>query len=157
MSRSGKTTLAQQIASKYSRGSTCVLSIDDYAIAEKDIPMIDNMVDWEHPESIDFDRFYLDVVDAAKEYDLVIAEGFLIYLHEPLRKLFNKKICITITREEFERRRKEQYTEPQWYFDHIWDSYYRYQGRYESGCDLVVDGELAVDIEMIIEFIDGEN
>ena len=153
MSRSGKTTLAQQIASKYSRGSTCVLSIDDYAIAEKDIPMIDNMVDWEHPESIDFDRFYLDVVDAAKEYDLVIAEGFLIYLHEPLRRLFEKKICITITREEFERRRKEQYTEPQWYLDHIWNSYQKFQARYEAECDLVVDAGQTVHIELIMKLI----
>lgn len=156
MSRSGKTTLAHQIAELVTGGRVRVLSLDDYAVPEKDIPMIRDMIDWEHPESIDFDRFYLDVYDANKEYDLVLAEGFLIYLHEPLRKLFDKRICISISREEFERRRKEQYTEPQWYLDHIWGSYYLYQGRYEAECDLVLDGSegedmVAIAIGMIIE------
>ncbi|RLD22013.1 MAG: hypothetical protein DRI69_02455 [Bacteroidetes bacterium] len=159
MSRSGKTTMAHQIAAHFEKGSVSVLSLDDYAFPEKEIPMINDMIDWEHPESIDFDRFYLDVYDSSKEYGLVLAEGFLIYLHEPLRKLFDKKICVTISREEFERRRKEQYTEPQWYLDHIWESYHRYQGRYEAECDLVFDASGTVDmvpiaIGMILEYME---
>ena len=150
MSRSGKTTLAQEIASNYPYGTACVLSLDDYAVPEKDIPMINDMIDWEHPESIDFDRFYLDAVDNNKEYDLVLVEGFLVFLHEPLRKAFNMKICLTISKQEFERRRKEQYTEPQWYLDHIWDSYHRYQGRYEEECDLLLDGAGDVDLVPIV-------
>jgi len=154
MSRSGKTTLAHKIAEYYKQYSVCVLSLDDYAIPEKDIPMIHDMIDWEHPESIDFDKFYLDVVDFSKEYDLVLAEGFLIFLHEPLRNAFDKKICATITKEEFARRRKDQYNEPQWYLDHIWDSYYRYQGRYEEECDLVLSGEGAFDLDLVIQCIE---
>jgi uridine kinase len=154
MSRSGKTTLAHQIAAGYTKGTVVVLSLDDYAVPKKDIPMVRDMIDWEHPESIDFDRFYLDVFDAGHQYDLVIAEGFLIYLHEPLRNLFDKKICVIITKEGFERRRREQYVEPQWYLDHIWDSYYRYQGRYEEVCDLVLDGERALDSDSVLRFID---
>jgi len=150
MSRSGKTSLALQIAAHFNHNSACVLSLDDYTFPEKDIPMINDMLDWDHPESIDFDKFYLDVYDNSKEYDLVLAEGFLIYLHTPLRKLFDKKICVTVSREEFESRRKEQYDEPPWYRDHIWDSYYRYQGRYEEECDLVLDGSGAIELLPIV-------
>ena len=153
MSRSGKTTLAHQIATVYTKGTVAVLSLDDYAIPEKDIPKIRDMVDWEHPESIDFDRIYLDVYDANNQFDLVIAEGFLIYLHEPLRNLFDKKLCLTFSKKMFEQRRKEQYTEPQWYLDHIWESYYRYQRRYEEECDLVLDGALPIDLEQILNIV----
>jgi uridine kinase len=153
MSRSGKTTLAHQMAADYTKGSVVVLSLDDYALPEKDIPMIGDMIDWEHPESIDFDKYYLDIFDAGHQFDLVLAEGFLIFLHEPLRKLFDKKVCVTVTREEFERRRKLQYTEPYWYLDHIWDSYYLYQGRYEPECDLVLDGNLPIDLDQVMQFV----
>jgi uridine kinase len=153
MSRSGKTTLAKRIASNYTAGRVTILSLDDYAIPEKDIPMVRDMIDWEHPESIDFDRFYLDVYDAGHEFNLVLAEGFLIYLHPPLRDIFDKKICVTITREEFERRRKQQYKEPQWYLDHIWDSYQLYQGRFESECDLILNGDQSIDPNQVLKFL----
>ena len=107
MSRSGKTWLAHEIGKLYGQTNAVVLSLDDYAVPEKDIPMIRDMVDWEHPESIDFDRLYLDVFDASHVFNLVIVEGFLIFLHEPIRKLLNKKICISIPRDVFEQRRKK--------------------------------------------------
>ena len=50
---------------------------------------------------------------------------------------------------------KKQYSEPQWYREHIWDSYYRYQGRFEEECDLLVDGSGEVDVEMVVGLIEN--
>ncbi|MEL6252490.1 MAG: hypothetical protein AAFR87_10815, partial [Bacteroidota bacterium] len=53
LSRSGKTKLAKRVKGLYKEQKVILLHQDDFVKAEEDIPLIQNHIDWEVPESID--------------------------------------------------------------------------------------------------------
>jgi nicotinamide/nicotinate riboside kinase len=100
VSRSGKTTLADLIQKKFiEKGETAiVLHQDDYVMPENQIPKIRHRIDWECPQSIDFQRFKFEILEAKKHYNHVITEGLLNFWDEDINLLFDKKIFVEISK-----------------------------------------------------------
>lgn len=106
------------------------------------------MVDWEHPSSIDFNKLERDIRESTRDFEIIVAEGFLIYYHQPIRDLFDTKIYLSINKDLFRNRRKSQYGEPEWYIEHIWDSYHEYHGEFKGTCDIKLDENSNIDLEI---------
>lgn len=129
VSRAGKTTLSNYIQSLYPSKSTILIEMDDFVKNESDIPKVRNHIDWEHPVSIDFERLKTALNKALATYDIVITEGILIFYSKEINKLFDKRIFINVPKSIFKKRRlddKRWGTEPEWYFDYVWESYLKY-------------------------------
>lgn len=131
-SRSGKTSLAILIKTILeNNGQTAiVLGQDDYAFAEESvIPKIKHRVDWERPESIDFEWYKKDILTKQKEYQNVIAEGLFNFYDTDINALFEVKFFTQISKNTFLKRKKADTRwgiEPDWYIEHIWKSYLKY-------------------------------
>ncbi len=131
VSRSGKTTLALQMKATYeAKGHTVVvLHQDDYVQPEAQIPLVRDRVDWECPESMDFERLRVAVEEAAQRADYVIVEGILVFYDPAVNALFNERILLEIDRNTFlERRALETRwgVEPLWFREYVWESYLKY-------------------------------
>lgn len=156
-SRAGKTQLANFISDLFPDRKLVILCQDDFVFDEYKLPVIKDEIDWESPASIDFRKFTDAVNKASKEYDIVIAEGLLIFYYSRLCVEFDKNIFVHIEEAVF-RERKLKDTRwgsfPGWYVEHIWDSYKKY-GRVESGRKdfLYLDGTRDFDREIILEFL----
>lgn len=159
ISRSGKSFLAIKLKELLEKdGNTVrVLDQDDYVYPEEDIPLIRDHIDWEVPESIDWNRFKDALTEAAEAFDHVIVEGLMVFLNPSIRAIYNKCIFIKLSREEFMHRKQSDLRwgkEPDWYVEHIWDSYIKYgQIPDEMDIDLTLDGERSFDIETIFHRI----
>ncbi len=124
VSRSGKTTLAHKLASDLSR--TVILHQDEYVHNESLLPRIKNRIDWEKPETINWDRLLKTYHQSSEKYDFVIIEGIFALNNEELVKIADKTILLKLDHEEFlESRKKENRwgNEPSWFIDHVWNSH----------------------------------
>ena len=131
VSRSGKTSLAfliKRLAEK--RGETAtVISQDDFAMAKSKIPKIRHRIDWERPESIDFQRYKNDIVDKQVPYQHVITEGLLNFWDVETDALFDRRLFVIIKKDIFISRRLQEKRwgfEPKWFIEHVWKSYLTY-------------------------------
>jgi nicotinamide/nicotinate riboside kinase len=154
VSRSGKTTLADLIQKKLvEQGETSiVVHQDDYVMPESEIPKIRHRIDWECPQSIDFQRFKSEILEAKKHYKHVITEGLLNFWDEDINLLFDKKIFVEISKQTFlERRNKEKRWgfEPKWFYEHVWQSYLKYGKNGLNEATLVISGEEDFDENLI--------
>lgn len=107
---SGKTTLAREIVRRCPQEITW-LSFDEYWINIIPKLKVDELPDWENPESYDAARFIKDLQALKRgkrtttQSNLLLVEGFLIY-HSPIsRACFDKKIFIDLPEEEIIKRR----------------------------------------------------
>ncbi len=160
ISRAGKTQLANFIKDLFSDLKVVILSQDDFVFEHDKLPVINDEIDWESPASIDFKKFREAISKDTKKYDIVIAEGLLIFYKSDICMEFDKKIFVHINKAVF-RERKLTDTRwgsfPDWYVDHIWNSYMKF-GRVEKGRDdfLYLDGARDFDREKIVEFLSIE-
>ena len=157
-STAGKSTLAAKIGEVYDHKRVKILCQDSYVKPESEIPLIRDHIDWEIPESIDFDKFYRAIVFANMQYDVVIVEGLMIYYNRKTVDLFNKRLFVEIDKETFLKRKSRDLRwgkEPQWYMEHIWNSYLKY-GRVPAILNDVykVDGRHSIDVYSVIRFLE---
>ena len=157
-STAGKSTLAAKIGEVYDHRRVKILCQDSYVKPENEIPRIRDHIDWEVPDSIDFDKFYRAVVFANMQYEVVIVEGLMIYYNRRTVDLFNKRLFVEIDRETFLKRKSRDLRwgkEPQWYMEHIWDSYLKY-GRVSNMLNDVftVDGRHSIDVFSVVKFLE---
>lgn len=155
-SNSGKTQLAQLIASQYQTERVTVLCQDDFVFPENELPLINGHTNWELPDTIDFSLFESRIIEASNHHELVIVEGFLVYSKPLSLSLYDKKIFITIREETFLKRKSEDLRwglEPDWYIRHIWDQYMLYGLPPAGEKVLMINGENARPIDRIIRFI----
>lgn len=157
-STAGKSTLAAKIGEVYDHKRVKILCQDSYVKPENEIPRIRGHIDWEVPESIDFDRFYRAIVFANMQYEVVIVEGLMIYYNRRTVDLFNKRLFVEIDKETFFKRKSRDLRwgkEPQWYMEHIWDSYLKY-GRVPKMLNDVftVDGRHSINVYSVIKFLE---
>lgn len=131
VSRAGKSTLANVIKNsapdKYQ--SIKIIEQDAYTLPEKDLPQINDRIDWEHPSSINWEKLVQDVETSRNQYDLIIIEGILAYANSELNKLYDFAVFLTITKDTFMQRRIADGRwgeEPEWYITHVWHSYLQY-------------------------------
>lgn len=133
VSRSGKSTLAQKLKDSFD-GPVLILAQDEFVRPESEIPKIKNRTDWEHPASIDFERIKAEVKAQKRNYGLIIVEGLLAFYDPFLAAMFDKSVLMKISRQTFMERRKQETRwgeEPDWYLDHVWDSYMKF-GQFEA-------------------------
>lgn len=130
-SRSGKSTLALQLQAEYeAQGlSVAVLHQDNFAFPEAQLPIIRDHLDWDRPESMDFRRLEAAIVQAHTQFDVVIAEGILIFYDPQINCLFNRRIFIEIDKALFLEHRAQETRwgqEPDWYAEYVWESHLRW-------------------------------
>lgn len=155
-SNAGKSNLAALIAEACSPRKVAIFSQDDYVYPEQALPRIRDHIDWEHPDTIDFDRFRSDLESAAHENDLVIAEGLFLFCRPELNKVFDKMIYVGLQKETFHKRKSADLRwgrEPEWYIDHIWSRHKQY-GKPPDGNDLLMlQGEEEWPLDRILAFL----
>ena len=158
VSRAGKTTLSNYIASLYPNKKTLVISMDkDYVHDIDKIPKIKDRVDWEVPASVDYKKLEQKIKDRLKEYDIIITEGILIFYSDDVNQLFDKRIFIDIPKSLFYIRRHSDTRwgeEPKWYIDYVWESYQKYGKLKETFSDtLYLSGDESFSALTIDEYL----
>ena len=124
VSRSGKTSLA--ISLKEKLGDAVIISMDDYPAKIENFKYIKNVIDWEHPSSLDLEKVTDQVREAAAKNKHVIVEGIFLFHHIPLKSLVNKFIYLNLEKEDFFKRKLNDHRWgkiPNWYQEHIWQSH----------------------------------
>ena len=156
-STSGKSWLATKIKSRNPGKKVKLLCQDDFVLASSQLPHIRDHVDWEIPESINFDRYLEAVMRCYIGYDIVIAEGLMVFYDRRLVRLFDMKIFIDIVKETFFIRKVEDLRwgqEPDWYIEHIWESYLKYGTIPNDDLSyLNIKGDGIIDLERVYEFV----
>jgi uridine kinase len=157
VSNAGKSTLAKKIRELYSGKKVRILCQDDFVKPHYELPKIHEHIDWEVPESIDFAFYKSQIISASKTCDIVIAEGLFAFWDKSLSALYDKKIFVNISEKTFRERKKRDLRwgkEPQWYIDHIWNSYLKY-GKIEQGLHnfLYLSGEKEYSGSKILSFL----
>ncbi len=153
-SNSGKSALAETLASyfKLHNKKVVIFCQDDYTFPTPEIPKINGHTDWEIPESIDFDKLIDTVKSELSKNDIVIVEGHLIYSSPVLNKTFDKRIFVNIDKDTFFKRKRLDLRwgkEPEWYINHIWESFLKY-GQPPDNDIIFVDGTKEFDIQRIV-------
>ena len=156
-SNSGKSQLAEQIDNFYTVKRVKVLCQDDFVKRRDFLTKIKEHVDWEIPSTIKFEEYISAVKEASQKYDLVICEGLFAFWFEELNKLYDKKIILKLSEKEFKHRKHSDFRwgkEPDWYIDHIWNSYLKY-GTYKLPEEnaLFLNAEEKIDLMKVINFI----
>ncbi len=154
VSNSGKSNLAKKIKDHYHTQKITILCQDDFTYPVDQLPKINGHIDWETPETINFEEFKRAVLRAKSDADIVIAEGLFAFYDEQITELYDKKLFIEISYETFLARKKLDFRwgkEPDWYIDHIWNSYLKYGRPVHLTPDyIIIDGEKSVDVDQII-------
>lgn len=157
VSRSGKTKLSRKV-NKWLRDQGHTVAIfhqDDFVKAKEDIPLIKDHIDWEVPESMDWDRWNETVQQALAKHDCVIAEGLFAFWERDSRMTFDRKILVDVSKDTFLARKREDLRwgkEPEWFIQYIWNNYLIY-GRPNPFDGLVVSGEKRVDPAVWQEYL----
>jgi len=154
VSRAGKSTLSKRLTNRLHDWKIIILDMDDFVFPKNEMPRINEEADWETPESVDYVRLSDRINEVNAGFDLVIVEWILIFYDETLNSLFDKKLFIEIPYETFlERKRNDRrWNEPEWYIQHIWDSYLKY-GLKNSEDAMKISGNSSFEIPDILEFI----
>jgi nicotinamide/nicotinate riboside kinase len=143
VSTAGKTTTANKIRRLFGDLSVAIVCQDDFVKPVENIPLVRDRVDWEHPDSVNHEKLLSTILAERKSSDIVVAEGLMIFYHKAIASLFDKKIFISIDYETFRRRKgidNRWGYEPDWYIEHIWESYQKYGQLPQSTDFLTIDG-----------------
>jgi uridine kinase len=151
VSRSGKTSLARQLSDAIGPTSS-IIHLDNFFKSKIVRKGIYNF-DWEHPDSIDFRRLFIEIRTKMKSVKILIIEGFLISYDLRIRNIIDFYIHIDIKRNTFFKRRLTDYNEGWIYVDHVWLSYLAFGTNYQELNYIIVDGENKIDIQAIISSI----
>lgn len=156
---SGKSTLAKKIHDSFSE--SVMLRQDDYFLPENDprhtrIPELNHM-NWELITSLDMQKMYSDIMEILQingnvndsKKKLLILDGFLLFKHNTVTDLCNRKYFLTLTKQQCWERRKDRIYEPPdvpEYFDTVvWPEYLKYKDeitKHSKLCETVtfIDG-----------------
>ena len=159
VSRSGKTFLAD-LLQKEIPGSI-VIHQDTYIPIETEIPKIKNHTDWEKPEAIDWDKFRQAIELGILSGKTVLVEGLFAFHKMEINNLYNKAIFINLSHQEFLSRKRMDLRwgkEPEWYINHVWNSYLIYGQMPEYFMNpLIINGEHNLNMAQIIQYLESQN
>jgi len=157
ISNSGKSRLAEKITTHFPDKNIKVLCQDDFAKPTPDIPKINGHTNWEIPESLDFDRFYNEIVEQSEIHDWVIAEGLFVFYEERLLRLYDKMIFLSISKDTFLERKQLDLRwgkEPGWYMEHIWNSHFDFCNQLLiRNQAFQLSGENPVDVQSVYDYL----
>ena len=160
VSRAGKTTLAHAIAERFGHEAK-ILHQDDFIPPEEEIPQIQyqgvTKTDWECPASLDFAAFEQAILAAKAEHSVVLAEGLLVFWDPHIWRHFDYAIMLSVPKSVFWARKKLDMRwgeEPDWYIEHIWQSYLRY-GQVPPHVHplLRLSGRDPIDVNRVMDFL----
>lgn len=143
----GKSTLSYRLRDKYP-DLIEVVHFDDYQKEEMDVPFFEGMRNWDHPDAINFEQLYSDLIQLknSKEIEvmtkssilnstyeekgrikhilkprkIIIVEGYMSLHNKKIRELFDFKIFLDIPiSESIERRDKITYNDESEYNNKI--------------------------------------
>lgn len=160
-SRAGKSTLADALAREItSRGLSCrVIHQDVFVHKRPQLPLIGDHIDWEHPDSIHWKRLRSALKRAQPEADVVLHEGLLAYANPVINKFYDRTLFLHISEPTFRARKAADLRwgqEPEWYVDHIWDSYHHFGKPTESLPGTIhLSGEVMVTPRIIRALVDA--
>ena len=157
-SNSGKSELAEQLNNFYIEHNVKILCQDDFVKRRDFLTTINEHVDWELPSTIFINDYINAVKDASKTYDLVICEGLFAFWFDELNKLYDKKIFLELDEKTFKERKRKDLRwgkEPDWYIEHIRQSYLKYGLAKTSETDILyLDASKEINLNHVISFID---
>ncbi len=160
-SNSGKSVLAKKLAETQPDKKSVILCQDDFTKPKPEIPLFKNHTDWEVPESIDFRKLKEAIIENSGKFDIVIAEGLMIYHSPDINKLFDKKLFVNIDKETFFKRKRNDLRwgkEPEWYINHIWESFLKYGQPPENDNEIIfIDGTKEFNIQEIASKVFGKS
>ena len=158
-SRSGKTTLAETLVWHYRTQNKTAIALhqDDFVKKIKELPLIQNQADWEHPASVDFALLQKAIMFFKESFDVVILEGILVFADAQMNLNYDCCFFTTISKETFYKRRLAETRwgkEPEWFLEHVWESFLKYgQPPLIVKNMMVLDGENPYQMEKIEEFL----
>ncbi|MEM1406703.1 MAG: hypothetical protein AAGG59_08010 [Bacteroidota bacterium] len=150
-SRSGKSTIAAALADELQNST--ILSLDDYAFPEKNLPIVHNRRDWEIPEAYNFDRLMAEIEKIKIDYSVVIVEGILVFYDVRIARMFHKRILMQIDKNTFLVRRRQEVrwgSEPDWFIEYVWSSFLKYGLPKDLGGYQLVDGKTQIDMNRLL-------
>ena len=159
VSRAGKSFLAKKMADFYTKSGVKVniLDQDNFVFPKDEIPRINGHIDWESPESINFQHLNKLILNSRKSYDVTIVEGILVFCNTDLINLFDYKVFITLPKDEFIKRKREDLRwgkEPEWYIEYIWEMHQNFgQLPQNYHANMVLDGRVIFNTEEILQKI----
>ncbi len=152
ISNAGKSGFARRLKSILSPKKVTILCQDDYVFPKSQIPKIKDHVDWETPESINFQWLHEVLLMSIECNDVVILEGIFAFYFQPSANLFDYNILLTISRDEFIQRKNQDLRwgkEPSWYIEHIYNSHIRYCKKAANNDLITIDVTEPYDIKKI--------
>ncbi len=157
ISNAGKSNLARRIKNHYYSKKVIIICQDDYAMPKDKIPLIDDHIDWERPESIDFNLYEKVVAEGIENNDIVIIEGIFAFYKDNINKLIDKRIFLTLDRRFFFMRKNIDLRcgkEPDWYVEHIWNNHEKYCKQNIPEDALRIKAGRDISLEWVIHFIE---
>ena len=164
ISRAGKTSLCKILRKEF-RYKTAEVHLDDY-IKESShwdffmkfpvfyLCKLHKSFNMEHPDTIDFDRMYADIISTSLENDIIIAEGSYVNYDTRIRGVLDCYIHVSLSREVFTQRRMKDFKQTnRWYANHLWNSFMKYGTYYSDLKHMVIDGDTEIDTEAVLKFI----
>lgn len=129
VSRSGKSELASYLARQLStEQSVVVLAQDDNCLPEDQLPLIRNRLDWESPNSMDWDSYHKTIQFHIEKGKTVIVEGIFVFDDPLYAGHYAKEVMLRIDYQTFLERRKLETRwgeEPRWFIEHVWQAYHK--------------------------------
>ena len=157
-SNSGKSELAEQLNNFYIAQNVKVLCQDDFVKRRDFLTSINEHVDWELPSTIFINDYINAVKEASETYDLVICEGLFAFWFNELNELYDKRIFLELDEITFKTRKRKDLRwgkEPDWYIEHIRQSYLKYGLPKTSETDILYfDVSKEINLKEVINFID---
>lgn len=160
VSRAGKSTLADLLSKQLlSRGyDVQIFRQDEFPVDESQLPQIQDRKDWEVPQSIRHNDFYMAIRDQLEHREVIIIEGLFCFYDRRLVREMDKKILVEIDKSTFVKRKLADFRwggtqEPQWYIEHIWNNYQTYGQPHNLDECYIVDGTKYFNLVELMRYI----
>lgn len=158
VSRAGKTTLSARLKKRIKGKTIKILNQDDF-VKKKDLPMIKNHIDWEHPDSVDWQKLEKELKSNRNQYDILIVEGLFAYYNKKIAGWYDHAFFVHIDQSLFFSRKRKDLRwgkEPEWFIKHIWRSYELYGRLPENIAKAIwIDGSTLPPLEPLIQLLNA--
>lgn len=151
VSRSGKSTLAQKLCKDLS--NAVVLHQDKFVLPVDQLPYINDRIDWERPETIDWERLKKDISESQPSKNYIIIEGILTLTDLDIITAADYIISLEIDKHTFTERRKRETrwgNEPDWFLEHVWKSHLKFHNPHKVTPNMISDNLDATDYTFLL-------
>lgn len=150
VSRSGKSTLAEKLTNKL--GNCIKIDLDEFILPEDQLPRINELIDWERPETVDWFRL-LDFIKGKKQgKEYIIVEGIFALSDKSLIDKSDFIVLLEIDKRTYLNRRKAETrwgNEPEWFLEHVWESHLKYHNPHKIVPNLIMNHPTATGLKKL--------